>query len=550
MKFIQTLFLFCLLITPTFANTLTATVDKTDLAPGEPLQLTIISSDPTQTTPPDFSPLMRDFTLLGNSTNTSISIINGATTSHTEWVLTLSPKTTGKITIPALSVGNTQTNPLQVNVTAAPKKSTTTVSSSVFMEADVDATKPLLQTQVIYTIRLFFAENLSNYNMTDPQVKDAITMDLQQNKQYQKKINGHWYEVYERKYAIFPQKVGTLEIQSPIFSALASSPNQYQPYGPFAINGGKPITISAPLVKLEVQPSLSSGSTWLAVKNLELSETWSQPAKDHPLGTPLERTLTLRATGLTAQLLPTLTLESPSGFNTYPAKPTQDNLVVQNNIVGIYTQKIVYIPTQGGKLRIPAYSLRWYDTTTHQWQTATLPEKTVTVVGAAVATPAIIPTKTTAKSAVFDKNLSQTLKHNLPWIIAGLSILLSLTVFLVSRRPRPATPKKQTAPVTHAALKKQLRKACLNNDKALAHRLLVTYLKVFNVSVEASPTSNLDQEIKHLQAALYSATPHAWQGEALWKALLDYHRNQHAKIRTAPLPPLYSNQSNPVEDES
>ena len=159
---------------PTFKGTgvalaqssITAEVDRTTLPADEQLSLTVtITGDALSIPTPDLSRLT-DFGVVGSSTSTQISIINGELTSQASFVYRLQPLRTGDLQIPALSVeiddqihtteainikvlaGSTPVVPPGEDVpsTEAPMA---LEGQNFFVEAEVDNPTPYLGQQIV-----------------------------------------------------------------------------------------------------------------------------------------------------------------------------------------------------------------------------------------------------------------------------------------------------------------------------------------------------------------------------------------------------------------
>lgn len=74
---------------------LEAKVDRNQVAKGETLQLSITLQDKDWENAPNFEPLEKDFSILGVAHQQRVNIINGQSTTATEWRVTLSPKKNG-----------------------------------------------------------------------------------------------------------------------------------------------------------------------------------------------------------------------------------------------------------------------------------------------------------------------------------------------------------------------------------------------------------------------------------------------------------------------
>ena len=122
---------------------------------------------------------------------------------------------------------------------------------------------------------------------------------------------GRPYLVEEQKYAFFPQKTGTHIIFPPKFQALIYDdiPRRAEAQGESTSLLVKPI------------PENFTPSTWLPAKSLDLRENYDQKNTKITAGSTLTRTITLRATGLLAELLPPLETTKKGAFKSYPEPP-------------------------------------------------------------------------------------------------------------------------------------------------------------------------------------------------------------------------------------
>ncbi|MDE5041616.1 BatD family protein, partial [Francisella tularensis subsp. holarctica] len=61
---------------------------------------------------PDLDVLDKDFTVYNTSTSSITTIVNGQQSSQFEMIVSLMPNKTGKLTIPAIKIGNQTTKPI------------------------------------------------------------------------------------------------------------------------------------------------------------------------------------------------------------------------------------------------------------------------------------------------------------------------------------------------------------------------------------------------------------------------------------------------------
>jgi len=98
------------------AATVTVTTDRDTVVLNEAFQL-VFTVQGEQTGEPDFSPLNQDFQLLGTSSSSQISMINGNTTQSKTYTLRLAPRHAGDLAIPPIIFGNDQSAPNRMQVT-------------------------------------------------------------------------------------------------------------------------------------------------------------------------------------------------------------------------------------------------------------------------------------------------------------------------------------------------------------------------------------------------------------------------------------------------
>ena len=106
--------LFIGLISTPLHATLSAYLDKNPLLAGETVTLTIRSESGKDD--PDLSALEQDFQILGRSSSSQIRMVNGTTTRTHDWLIQLRPKRLGTLQIPAIRVGQAQTDPITLEV--------------------------------------------------------------------------------------------------------------------------------------------------------------------------------------------------------------------------------------------------------------------------------------------------------------------------------------------------------------------------------------------------------------------------------------------------
>ena len=394
-------------IMPALAAGIEARLDRNRVAEGETLVLRLnVPGDINGT--PDMSPLMQDFDLLDSSQSMQMSIINGRSSSSRGWQFVLAPKRTGKLEIPPISVGNASSNALSLEVLPAAQAAQLGPAAPVLLEIDVEPEQPLVQQKVIYTVRLLSRVPLRQTRISEPTIGDAIVEPLGRETEYASQRDGQQYRVIERRYAVFPQRSGSLQIDGPVLSA--EVPEQ-QPRGsgrgsmfpgpdPFADldrlfgrnsppGGGslfgrtRPIQMRGRSITLEVLPQpAGTASPWLPAESVTLNDAWSIDPPQFRVGEPVTRTVAITAQGLSAAQLPLLELGAPDGIKVYPDKPQVQARVDGDTLVAQKVVRAALVPARSGRLTLPEIRLAWWDIASGQQKVASLPAREVEVLPA------------------------------------------------------------------------------------------------------------------------------------------------------------------------
>jgi len=357
---IITLVVAFLLSTPLLAA-ITVSVDRDPVAIDESFQL-VFDSDEQTSGQPDFSPLEKEFTIMNTSNRNSTQIINGKVSYSQQWVLTMLAEKTGQLTIPAIRFGQSLSPERSINVVRG--NTGTAVQDDVFIEASVDSSRPYVQAQVVYTVKLFRAIATSNATLSDPVLSSgqAIIDKLGDDKSYEVQRHGKRYVVIERRYVIFPQNSGAMTIEPVVFQGQtgAGSFFRFDPFGP----APKTIIKKSDPVKVDVQPIPASypGTTWLPASNLSIQEQWSVAPDKLKVGEATTRTLTIRAEGLAASHLPAIEHALPDAFKSYPDQPEFEETNNARGFVGTRKEKMAVIPAQAGAFVLPAMKIYWWNT--------------------------------------------------------------------------------------------------------------------------------------------------------------------------------------------
>ncbi|MGC9385619.1 MAG: BatD family protein [Hydrogenovibrio sp.] len=353
------------------ARSVTVQLDHASIEMGDIINL-IVQTDFQTFDSPDFDSLNDQFEVLGQQRSSQIQIVNGDYQAFSRWDLRLTPRHPGDLVIPPFNVDGAISDPMVLHVAEAPKDKQQPRGSS-FLESSVNITAPYVQQEVLFTLRFYHLGQFLNGNIRPPSFNDAIIHRLRNQFNYQKRIGGKRYEVYEWTWAFFPQKSGTMVIP----------PQQFD--GRIQYRGLlKRVEDETLPIELTVKPQPDSyprQAAWLPAQAMTLTEDWQAP---NPIrvGDSITRTFRLQATGLLASQLPEFQFKAESGFHLYPDQPDNENQVSEQGVTSQQLQKVAIVPTQAGDIVLPELTLNWWNTVENRLETLTLPAKTLSVLPA------------------------------------------------------------------------------------------------------------------------------------------------------------------------
>lgn len=357
-----------------------AWLDRSAVSMGETVTLNVESGS---TGEPDFSVLEKDFRITSRSSNTQIQLINGAMARTNLWAVALEPLREGVIDLPAIPVGGERTAPLQLTVRPMARGSAAD-GDDVFLEVEVDTPAPYVQQQVGYTVRLFYAVALQSGDLSDPAGDGLQVQRIGQDVQYTRGVQGRAYNVVERRYALTPERSGTLSVAGITFRGRLARGGQA---GGF-FSQGTPVSVGSETIALDVRPAPSAApSPWLPASALRFSDTASRLPREARVGDALELTLTLEAEGLSSEQLPELTLPAIVGAEVYPDQETRETREVDGKRVGVRSRKFAIVPLRAGRLELPERSIAWWNVGDDRAQRNILPGRSIEV-SPALAAPA------------------------------------------------------------------------------------------------------------------------------------------------------------------
>ncbi len=510
---------------------LTASVDRTVITDLDLLTLTVRASDAASDIDIDFSSLEQDFEILNQSSraNQSLSIVNGQTNRvvYRDHVFTLQPKRLGNLFIPVLRAGNERTDPITIRVQQQAASQRDRMRQFVFFETSVDTNETYVQGQIVYSVKLFYTEAIGGDFPPAPNLPDTVVETIDNEKRFEQIIDGKRYYVLEKRYALFPQRSGELEIPSERFIGTRGRG------GLFSQRQRVNAVSEAHTVTVKPIPASFSGDAWIPAKALAVRAKWPEDTPTFRVGEPVNLQLAISAIGLSSALLPELGNLTVENAKVYADPPATENRVTPEGITAFQVTTVGIVPTQAGQLNLPEIRIPWWNTRTDQAEVTVIPASTWEVMPA-MGDAAIAPTVTVPLAELSGPNVVyETAPPYWQWAAIAFGLLWIVTAWqgLMLRREVRELRSAQVTQLDPAAFEdpdetreySKLKKACTRNQAAETHRQLFLWARSRFPEVQ----SNIDlgkrhpaiaDEIKQLESHLYrEGDSSTWRGDGLLK---------------------------------
>jgi len=473
-----------------------------------------------------------DFYVGQASKLSNTTIANGQIMRSKTWTYQLRPRRAGPLIIPAITIGDEQSN-IVVIVVSEPSYAPPG-EAEIFVTSEVDFDETYVQAQVLLTIKVFRSVSTRQPALRDPTVSGVeVLVELAgDDRNYEAIINGTAYSVVERVFALYPQESGEIQLSPARFEARVLRNGR--------ITGRKVYESESRSIIVQPVPPPPAGypdAIWLPAKDLQLTEEWSRDVEEIKAGEPLTRHITVSVLGQLETQIPAMKLPVAEGVNIYPDKPELSRRVESGGIRGIRRDQYALIGVRAGNVVLPALELPWWNVESGEWQVARLPERNLTFLASGepplpdpvVASPAVVeggvePEIVTASSGYWRR------------VSVVLAVIWLLTVILWWWTAKPATRREPREPEPvpihrqQARMLKSARKAAMAGDAAAVRKAILEWGALQwpddvprSIGVLASRvTSPLIDELKDLSSLSYGRQGGDWNGEALAKALRSF----------------------------
>ncbi len=542
------------------AAPVSAKLDRGSAVVGETVTLILQTSDTDQSLDTDLSALQADFDVLNRRSETQMSFVNGRQTASVRLVVTIEPKRAGNLIIPALNFPGATSTPLLLKVAQAPALAPGD-AEPVFIEVTVqpDTGPYYVLSQISLMVRIFYQANLTEAAINPPSPEQA-SVRLLDEVPYQSDRNGKRYRVLERRYAIFPERSGTLTIPAMQLSGrLVEKPSDrlWQP----TVRGRRVKVESEPLMlEISPRPAGFTGDFWLPARQITISQQISDSEKLH-VGEPVTRTVIVDAVGLEENMLEEPVWPEVPATRIYPDQPQGISRDDGEWVLGHKEFRYAVVPENAGELLLPEIRLDWWDTVANKQRTAVLPEYSVSVLpselvqSAIVLPPAVDVTPEVSMGASTGSLVSAATATLWKAATGVFAFLWLLTLFFYFRR-RPASTMPSGSGTSNSLdekeLLKKLQQACQKGDASTARKDLSQWIRNYAPENKRGSMRYFGMSCGEpaLQTAIAELDTHGfadsgtstWKGDVLWSTFKTWRSkpDDQQKYQAGDKPNLYS----------
>lgn len=564
-------FLMLLLISKiAVAQSFNATVNRNIVPEGETFVLTLELKDVDSSSSPDLSSLNQDFMVLSVSNGYRTNIINSQVSKARQWNLVMIPKKTGEITISEIKLEGYKTKPITITVKPAgeePLVKSEDVNSPKFkITGEINNDTPYVQEQINYRVKIYDIGGLQgNSPYFAASNDDWIIKNLGEPKIETKIINGKSLREITFDYAFFPLKSGELTIPPAQFSGYYLTKNtrndpfarffeEDEFFAGFGMNtvfaNKNPVVLNTKPIKVNVKPAIEGSSWWLPAKDVKLSAEFNEAKPQFKVGEPVGRTIYLKAVGVLDSNLPEIEFASVDGVKQYPEKPITEMSVNNNDIISISKISNVYIPSKTGEVVLPEIAVKWFNTTSNSFETASIPEYKINVGG--IVNQAYDEEQKIAK--ITPQAQEKTVSEPKPKVVAKVDNTKIIYLLIVAFFGGILVALLLTKALTAVALRPNNKKTIIEAAKAKNLKLLRDELIIWGqkhfpnnhianlqdvADIFDSPLFN--RELDKIRETLYANTEKDWDEKAFLDVFCNMCKSlkKHIKKQKDPLPKLY-----------
>ena len=550
-----------LLASAVWAAPVDVSLDRNNISEGESVRLIFETRDSEQVLEPDLTVLELDFLVLDESSETRVSIVNGQQTAIVRLLVNLEPRRPGQLQIPSFEFGTEQTRPLMLTVApvSAPAAGE---PEPVYLEVSFDPPEDAVyvHSQISLVVRLLYLGTLANARLGEPTPDNATIQRINENR-FSADRHGQKYQGLERRYAIFPERSGTLTIPPVNFDGRVVQARR-------SIwenrNRGRRVNTSSEPIEFQVKPKPAGypDQPWLPARLLQGRQTISEPAGGLHVGEPITRTISLEAMGLSDNMLPQLSWPKLDQARVYPDAPESVTRVDSsgNWLVSRSTTRFAVVPNQAGELILPELRIPWWDVVNDRLMEINIPARVVEVLPALSGQPQLADAESLDVTPASTPLAGPRPVRERLWmgISGGLAVLWLATLLLWHRQHQPLTTDEHKnddpAADSQRQLLAELRTACQSNDGGTALVALKKWSGKAGFTadepgledlLESLGSHPLRQAILALDQVCYGrGAAERWDGNQFWKLFREWQKSRtvdrtRSRLSGQTLPDLY-----------
>lgn len=388
--------------------TIEASVDQYSVREGHSINLTVAVEGATGNLNPQL-PDMPEFEIYETGSSFQQTIVNGNVSSKIVLSYMLIAKKAGRYKIGPIQIDSANSNVLDIEVLASgspppqahptptPSPSDTAAghasdfepappgldgSQSALITAEVDRSKPFVNQQITYIVRLYVSGRADLNDYVPPETTGFLVEKLlPQYREYSTEIDGRPFRVVEIRTALFAASSGEREL-NPAQVSLTVQDNLSSlfsdPWG-YSIAARRNLHLETEKVSVDVQslptegrPDGFSGAVGQYTMQATVDKT------SVPAGQPVNLTVTVSGQG-NVNLIAPPALPRLKSFRVYDTDSTSNVEKKNFEVTGTRTFKTVLVPLEEGKARIEGLKFSYFDPEAGEYKTVEAPPLTLDV---------------------------------------------------------------------------------------------------------------------------------------------------------------------------
>ncbi len=489
LPWVYKLVLLFLFTAPSIAAEFTAEVDRSELNTDEHITLTLsLSNSDTRLRAQGVSPnidlsvLTSDFDLGTPEAKNHYNIYRNRGRSTSSLSISLFPKKTGNLTIPAFRLDGLTTAVIPIKVQAPSD------APLAFTQAAVNQQKIWVGQQLVIHLDLFTRIPLESAKLggaleTEPTPLELIEHIRLPKKERTEEHHGFTYQVLRTSWVLHPMEAGSLVL--------------YLPDAWLVSKTKKRIRLPQSKLTVDVQTLPLGNATPVFIGKPKVSIT--AISTEHVSNQISNWLYSLTIANHSSLLPATLSFPSSDKLKLYIGKGQLDRLEHKDTVEFKMNYTLSVLPKAAGKTELPPLTLRYFDTDSESLQTLTLPGPSFTAVAATHSTE--INTALSSGNTIQAQS-KPTLSEVLRWQISTAALLLiwlSTLYFFLKRQRRE---KKSTTPDNSSKQMNPIQPHIAELLQAFDSRTLEEGLQLWEQTNTPSPI--LRSSIKTVQAHYYA----------------------------------------------